>query len=166
MPPVTNHRDDEAGGRRQTNEKSVLRQPQVLLKTRHPWWERESRKIGSTRKQRCRPAVLHGWGSAGFLRLEPLITNATRLSVVVCLPLRAWLEPLCGAELNANRATAQCLPLHGKIYHLPPYDVGSERQWDKQCVRRCSGLMLGVCKPVVMLLTAWSCFPSWGIEFP
>lgn len=160
MPPVTNHPDDEVGGRRYTNEKSVLRQPQVLLKTCHPWRERESRKIGSTRKQHCRPPCCTAEDPLAFATGT---IDHKRNTSFCC---RLSLEPLCGTELNANRAMAQCLPLHGKIYHLPPYDVGSERQWDKQCVTRCSGLMLGVCKAAVMLLAAWSCFPSWEIEFP
>lgn len=109
-----------------------------------------------------------GGESIGFATVTIDHTHATHLSDVVCLPLRAWLEPLPLVVLSwmPNRVNGAVFTLAWDIYHLPLYDVGSKRHWDKQCVKRCSGLTLGLCETLVVLFTAWSCFPSWGNEFP
>lgn len=78
---------------------------------------------------------------------------------------RDW-NPFVAPEPNAQQSDGAVFTLAWDIYHLPLCDVGSKRHWDKQYVKCGSGLTLGLGETVVVLLTAWSCFPSWGNEFP
>lgn len=75
-------------------------------------------------------------------------------------------NPLVVLSWMPNRVNGAVFTLAWDIYHLPLYDVGSKRHWDKQRVKRCSGLMLGLCETLVVVFTAWSCFSLMGKWIP
>lgn len=72
--------------------------------------------------------LVGGW-NLSLLQLEPSISAAACIYIVICLPPRTWLEP--HGEPSARRSGGAVFTLALEIHHRPPCDPGSKRRWDK-----------------------------------